>query len=109
LRKYTKKRDAISDAPKNYDEQLRAKPGYGLPLLSSFRQEVDYLLPSGKIKKLPVASIAINNMSDSYRERNEEIQKKSVSRIAMSPQITQSLRSPQLRSIIKSPKPSIGK
>lgn len=31
LKKYTKRREGLSDLPKNYMETLKAEPGYGLP------------------------------------------------------------------------------
>ena len=33
LRKYTKRKEGISDAPKDLEERMRAKPGFGLPIL----------------------------------------------------------------------------
>ena len=69
LRKYTKRKEGISDAPKNLEDRIRAKPGFGLPLLHTVKNEVETLLPNGELKKLPVATIAINNMSDSYKSK----------------------------------------
>jgi len=31
LKKYTKRREGLSDLPKNYMETMKAEPGYGLP------------------------------------------------------------------------------
>ena len=74
LKNNTRRREGISDIPKNYGEALKAKPGYGLPNVQrnkkikqvETRATVEVLTPKGEMKRLPVATIARKNMSSSY-------------------------------------------
>jgi hypothetical protein len=78
LKNNTKRREGISDIPYKDFESIKADPGYGLPLLksktrqsSNFRnrhkdQVIEILTPKGELKCLPVASIALNNMNNTY-------------------------------------------
>ena len=70
LKNNTRRKEGISDIPKDYGEALKAAPGYGLPHIRKFKKPLndeslalETISPSGGLKHMPVASIAKKNIA----------------------------------------------
>ena len=84
LKRNTRRKNGLSDAPSNYREQIRAQPGNGLPIIKSrqsairedlvnvanvitpgYSSQIGQIIPHTPIQQ-PIAANTMKNVSNSY-------------------------------------------